>query len=148
MSTGSSPGFLGFRRADGRVGTRNHVLVLCINGLVGRAAARIAAAVSGALLVATPYGRGQYGPDKEAHARQMVGLARNPIAQPPRDLARPSGHVQHDLAHRMAALHGMRGRRLDVDARQDARHRQAVPRVARAGAFELVGNPIDFTHSC
>jgi altronate dehydratase large subunit len=83
MSTGPSsgengPGFLGYRRADGCFGTRNHVVVLSINGLVGRAAARIATAVSGALLVATPYGRGQYGPDKEAHARQMIGLARNP----------------------------------------------------------------------
>lgn len=70
--------FLGYPRPDGRAGTRNHVLVLAINGLVAQAASRIAAGVGGALLVATPYGRGQYGPDKTAHERQLVGLAKNP----------------------------------------------------------------------
>ena len=39
MSAGAGPAFLGYRRADGRVGTRNHVVALCINGLVGSAAA-------------------------------------------------------------------------------------------------------------
>jgi altronate dehydratase large subunit len=60
------------------VGVRNHVLVLGLNGLVLRAAARIAASVAGTVLVASPYGRGQYGPDKDAHAAQLVGLGRNP----------------------------------------------------------------------
>lgn len=78
MTRGPHPGFLGYRRADGRVGTRNHVAVLCINGLVGRAAARIAGALAGTLLISTPYGRGQFGPDKDDHARQLVGLGRNP----------------------------------------------------------------------
>jgi altronate dehydratase large subunit len=70
--------FAGFARPDGRVGVRNHVLVLAINGLAARAACRIAAAVSHVVPVVTPYGRGQYGADKELHRRQLIGLGRNP----------------------------------------------------------------------
>ena len=70
--------FLGYPRRDGSAGVRNHVLVLGINGLVGAAARRIGAAVRGTVTVATPYGRGQVGPDAAIHARQLVGLGRNP----------------------------------------------------------------------
>jgi altronate dehydratase large subunit len=69
--------FLGFSRGSGRAGTRNHLLILGINGLVVAAAGRIAAALPGSKLVATPYGRGQFGPDKECHFRQMVGIGAN-----------------------------------------------------------------------
>jgi altronate dehydratase large subunit len=72
------PTFLGYLRDDGRAGTRNRVLVLSILGLVTRVAERIAACVPGTLLVATPYGRGQYGTDKALHRAQLVGLCRNP----------------------------------------------------------------------
>ena len=70
--------FLGFPRAGGRAGTRNHLLVLGINGLVAAPAGQIAAALPGCRLVATPYGRGQFGADKELHFRQLVGLGANP----------------------------------------------------------------------
>jgi altronate dehydratase large subunit len=45
---------------------------------VTASARRIAAALPGSKLVATPYGRGQLGEDKEAHFRQLIGLGRNP----------------------------------------------------------------------
>jgi altronate dehydratase large subunit len=80
MSGLSSASFLGYRRADSRVGTRNHVLVLSVVGLVGPAARRIADTVAGTLLVATPYGRGQFGEDKLVHERLLAGLGRNPNA--------------------------------------------------------------------
>jgi len=70
--------FLGFRRAGGNVGVRNHVLVLGINGLAGAATRRIGQAVRGTVTVATPYGRGQVGPDAAMHTRQLIGLGRNP----------------------------------------------------------------------
>lgn len=70
--------FLGFPRRSGRAGTRNHLLVLGINGLVAAAAGHVAASISGSKLVATPYGRGQYGIDKECHFRQLVGIGANP----------------------------------------------------------------------
>jgi altronate dehydratase large subunit len=60
------------------VGVRNHVLVLSILGLVNRVAERIAQEVAGTLLVTTPYGRGQYGPDKKAHRDLLIGLCLNP----------------------------------------------------------------------
>ncbi len=78
MST--NPTFLGYRRPSGRAGVRNHLLVLSINGLTSPAARRIAASLPGSRLVATPYGRGQFGADKAAHERQMIGLAHNPNA--------------------------------------------------------------------
>src|SRR5690242_15971109 len=70
--------FLGFPRRSGRAGTRNHLLILGINGLIAAAAGRIAAALPGSKLVATPYGRGQFGPDKECHFGQLVGIGANP----------------------------------------------------------------------
>jgi len=69
---------MGYLRADGAVGVRNHVLVLSILGLVNRVAARIADAVGGTLLVHTPYGRGQYGADKVLHRAVLAGLCCNP----------------------------------------------------------------------
>ncbi len=78
MSTGVARTFRGYRRPDGSVGVRNRVLILGQNGLVGRAAARIASSIQGSVLFASPYGRGQYGDDKRAHFMQMTGLACNP----------------------------------------------------------------------
>ena len=72
--------FAGYARPDGRVGVRNAVLVLGINGLVARAAARVAQNVAGTVLVATNYGRGQFGADRSAHEAQLRGLASNPNA--------------------------------------------------------------------
>jgi len=72
--------FAGYARPDGRIGVRNVVLVLGINGLVARAAARIAQNVVGTVLVATNYGRGQFGADRSAHQMQLRGLAGNPNA--------------------------------------------------------------------
>jgi altronate dehydratase large subunit len=70
--------FLGFPRQSGRAGVRNHLLVLGINGLIAATAGHIAVALPGCKLVATPYGRGQFGPDKECHLRQLAGLGANP----------------------------------------------------------------------
>ena len=72
--------FMGYPRQDGRAGTRNHVVVLSILGLANAAARRVAQTVHGTLLIATPYGRGQFGDDKLVHERQLVGLGRNPNA--------------------------------------------------------------------
>lgn len=69
--------FLGFPRKSGRAGTRSHLLILGINGLVVAAVGRIAAALPGSKLVVTPYGRGQFGLDKECHFQQLVGIGAN-----------------------------------------------------------------------
>jgi len=78
LSIGSDLVFAGYPRAGGRYGVRNHVLVLALNGLVARSAARVAANVAGTVLFASPYGRGQYGADRHAHTVQLAGVAGNP----------------------------------------------------------------------
>jgi altronate dehydratase large subunit len=70
--------FMGYARADGSAGVRNHVLVVSILGLANRTAERIWQSVRGTLGVSTPYGRGQYGADKMLHRAQIAGLCRNP----------------------------------------------------------------------
>lgn len=70
--------FAGYRRGDGRVGVRNHVLVLSPTGLTSAAAQRIAHLVSGSVAITSGYGRGQVGDDAQLHFDTLAGLARNP----------------------------------------------------------------------
>src|SRR4051812_25777300 len=72
------PEIRAYRRGDGRVGLRNQVLILGINGLAARVSERIAAALGGVVLAATHSGRGQIEPDLGLHLDQLVGLGRNP----------------------------------------------------------------------
>lgn len=74
----SRPSIRGYRRPCGRIGVRNHVLVLGINGLALRVAQRIAASLPGIVLAATASGRGQIEPDLSLHFDQLVGLGCNP----------------------------------------------------------------------
>ena len=120
MSGPSSASFLGYRRADGRVGTRNHVLVLSVVGLVGPAARRIAGTVAGTLLVATPYGRGQFGEDKLVHERLLVGLGRNPNAA-----AVLVTGADRATADRVAGAIGRTGKPVEVVALDDV-HEDAL----------------------
>ncbi|MBJ3774637.1 UxaA family hydrolase [Acuticoccus mangrovi] len=76
----SAAGFAGFARPDGRVGTRNHLLVLSVTGLTGPTGRRIAERVRGAVFAGTPYGSGLLGADKAAHLRTLEGLAAHPNA--------------------------------------------------------------------
>jgi len=70
--------FDGYRRPDGRVGVRNHVLVLSPTGLTSAAASRIASLVRGTVCVATGYGRGQVGADADLQFATLSGLATHP----------------------------------------------------------------------
>jgi altronate dehydratase large subunit len=70
--------FLGYPRPDGRVGVRNHVLVLSPTGLTSAAATRVASLVRGTLAVTSGFGRGQVSADADLHFRTLAGLALNP----------------------------------------------------------------------
>ncbi len=70
--------FLGYRRADGRVGVRNHVLILSPTGLTSAAASRVAGLVHGAIGVTSGYGRGQVTADAQLQFDTLAGLAGNP----------------------------------------------------------------------
>ena len=68
----------GYRRPDGRIGIRNHVLVLSTCGCANVVARRIAAAVPGAMAVPCAKGCGQVGSGIDIMRRCLVNLALNP----------------------------------------------------------------------
>lgn len=72
--------FFGFRRADGRIGTRSHPLVIAAMDNANPLARRIAAAVSGAVPICAAYGRGQKGEDKRVHDDVLIGYGCHPNA--------------------------------------------------------------------
>lgn len=67
-----------FVRGDGRVGLRNHVLVLSTVALTARLAALAARAVPGAVVVAGDFPRGLRGTDPGLQARVLDALVRHP----------------------------------------------------------------------
>ena len=70
--------FDGFRRANGSIGVRNHVLILSVTGLTGPSARRIGRAIPGARVVTTPYGSGLMGDDGTLQRRALSALGRHP----------------------------------------------------------------------
>lgn len=82
------PTFLGYRRADGRVGTRNEVWIVNTVGCVNMAAERIARVaterfggrVDGVFSFSHPYGCSQLGDDLGNTQKVLAGLLRHPNA--------------------------------------------------------------------
>lgn len=70
--------FLGYRRENGRVGVRNHVIVLPLDDLSNAAAEAVAHNIKGTLALPHPYGRLQFGADLELHFRTLIGTGCNP----------------------------------------------------------------------
>ena len=70
--------FLGYRRENGRVGVRNHVIILPLDDLSNAAAEAVAHNVKGALAIPHPYGRLQFGADLDLHFRTLIGAGCNP----------------------------------------------------------------------
>ncbi|MBQ1764325.1 MAG: UxaA family hydrolase [Aquincola sp.] len=70
--------FLGYRRENGRVGVRNHVVILPLDDLSNAAAEAVAHNIKGALAIPHPYGRLQFGADLDLHFRTLIGAGCNP----------------------------------------------------------------------
>jgi (2R)-sulfolactate sulfo-lyase subunit beta len=70
--------FHGYRRENGRVGVRNHVLILPVDDLSNSAAEAVAHNVKGTLAIPHPYGRLQFGADLDLHFRTLIGAGANP----------------------------------------------------------------------
>ena len=70
--------FWGYRRADGRFGVRNHVIVLPIDDISNAAALGVAALIPETTALPHPYGRLQFGADLELTFRTLAGAGRNP----------------------------------------------------------------------
>ncbi len=70
--------FLGYRRENGRVGVRNHVVILPLDDLSNAAAEAVAHNVKGAMAIPHPYGRLQFGADLDLHFATLIGAGSNP----------------------------------------------------------------------
>ena len=68
----------GFRRPNGRVGIRNHVVVIPVDDLSNAAAEAVAHLVPGVLPLPHAYGRLQFGEDLELSFRTLIGTGANP----------------------------------------------------------------------
>ncbi len=70
--------FHGYRRANGRVGIRNHVIILPLDDLSNAACEAVANNIKGTLALPHHYGRLQFGEDLELHFRTLIGTGSNP----------------------------------------------------------------------
>ncbi|MFC7786055.1 UxaA family hydrolase [Rossellomorea sp. GCM10028870] len=68
----------GYRRENGKVGIRNHVIILPVDDISNAACEAVARQVQGTMALPHAYGRLQYGPDLDLHFRTMIGTGSNP----------------------------------------------------------------------
>ena len=68
----------GFRRPNGAVGIRNHVVVIPVDDLSNAAAESVARCIPGSLALPHSYGRLQFGADLELTFRTLIGMGSNP----------------------------------------------------------------------
>jgi len=70
--------FQGWRRENGRVGVRNHVVILPLDDLSNAACEAVANNIKGTLAIPHAYGRLQFGADLDLHFRTLIGTGSNP----------------------------------------------------------------------
>jgi (2R)-sulfolactate sulfo-lyase subunit beta len=70
--------FQGYRRENGRVGVRNHVLILPVDDISNAACEAVANNIKGTLAIPHAYGRLQFGEDLDLHFRTIIGTGANP----------------------------------------------------------------------
>ncbi|MFY8184072.1 MAG: UxaA family hydrolase [Polynucleobacter sp.] len=70
--------FMGYRRENGRMGIRNHVVILPLDDLSNAACEAVANNIKGAIAIPHPYGRLQFGADLDLHFRTLIGAGCNP----------------------------------------------------------------------
>jgi (2R)-sulfolactate sulfo-lyase subunit beta len=72
------PKFMAYRRENGRVGVRNHVIILPLDDLSNAACEAVANNIKGTMALPHPYGRLQFGEDLELFFRTLIGTGTNP----------------------------------------------------------------------
>ncbi|WP_210382340.1 UxaA family hydrolase [Jiella sonneratiae] len=70
--------FMGYRRENGRVGVRNHVVILPVDDISNACCEAVANNIKGTLALPHAYGRLQFGADLDLHFRTMIGTGANP----------------------------------------------------------------------
>lgn len=71
-------GFMGYVRENGRVGVRNHVVILPVDDISNAACEAVANNIKGTMALPHAYGRLQFGEDLDLHFRTMIGTGSNP----------------------------------------------------------------------
>lgn len=74
----SNTKFSAWRRENGRVGVRNHVVILPVDDISNAACEAVANNIHGTMALPHAYGRLQFGPDLDLHFRTMIGTGANP----------------------------------------------------------------------
>lgn len=67
-----------YRRENGRVGVRNHVVILPVDDISNAACEAVANNIKGTMALPHAYGRLQFGADLDLHFRTMIGTGANP----------------------------------------------------------------------
>ena len=67
-----------YRRENGRVGVRNHVVILPLDDISNAACEAVANNIKGTMAIPHAYGRLQFGEDLEVHFRTIIGAGANP----------------------------------------------------------------------
>lgn len=67
-----------WRRENGRVGVRNHVVILPVDDISNAACEAVSNNVKGTIALPHAYGRLQFGADLDLHFRTMIGTGSNP----------------------------------------------------------------------
>ncbi|MDM8556226.1 UxaA family hydrolase [Desulfococcaceae bacterium HSG7] len=73
----SNPKVMAYRRENGRVGIRNHVLILPLDDLSNSSCEKVAFNVKGCKAIPHAYGRLQFGEDLELFFRTLIGTGAN-----------------------------------------------------------------------
>ncbi len=74
----SNPKTMAYRRGNGRVGIRNHVIILPLDDLSNSASEKVAFNIKGCKALPHAYGRLQFGEDLELFFRTLIGTGMNP----------------------------------------------------------------------
>ncbi len=72
------PKFMGYRRENGKVGIRNHVIILPLDDLSNASSEAVGNNIKGTMALPHPYGRLQFGEDLELFFRTLIGTGANP----------------------------------------------------------------------
>src|ERR1700741_5172846 len=70
--------FKGYRRENGKVGVRNHVVILPVDDISNAACEAVANNIKGTIAIPHAYGRLQFGADLELFFRTIIGTGANP----------------------------------------------------------------------
>src|SRR3954468_333694 len=69
---------MAYRRENGRIGVRNHVVLLPVDDISNACVEKVAAMVPGTLPLPHAYGRLQFGEDLDLFFRTIIGTGKNP----------------------------------------------------------------------